>query len=122
MMSLRPCLTTANTAMPNLTRHDPERSQPAQRFSLRAPASYRDDQIEGTGEIQNISRSGLLLERCSARAREGSTVWLRASYFPGSIEVPIESTVVRTTQSGFAVRFVNVTPTVSKLIGHILPS
>jgi hypothetical protein len=107
--------------MPELNRSNLGR-QPATRFSLRAPASYRGSEIEGIGEVQNISSSGLLLERCSAPLREGATVWLRASYFPGSIEVPIESKVVRTTESGFAVRFVNLTPRVAQLIGHILPS
>lgn len=107
--------------MPDLIKHHPDR-QPATRFALRAPASYRCSDLEGIGEVQNISSSGLLLERCSIPPREGTTVWLRASYFPGSIEVPIESKVVRVTESGFAVRFVNLTPNVSRLIGHILPS
>jgi hypothetical protein len=107
--------------MPDVT-YNGVRRRPAPRFSLRAPASYRCDDLEGVGEVQNISSSGMLLERCSAPAREGLTVWLRASYFPGSTEVPIESKVVRTTDSGFAVRFVNLTPTVARLIGHILPS
>jgi hypothetical protein len=107
--------------MPATTSSDTSR-RPATRYSLRAPASYRCDAFEGVGEVQNISRSGLLLERCSAPAREGLTVWLRASYFPGSTEVPIESQVVRTTESGFAVRFVNLTPVVTRLIGHILPA
>jgi hypothetical protein len=97
-------------------------TRPAMRFTLRAPVTYRGTAFEGVGEVQNISSSGLLLERCSAPAREGLTVWLRASYFPGSTEIPIESQVVRTTDSGFAVRFVNLTPVVSRLIGHILPS
>jgi hypothetical protein len=97
------------------------RTRPARRYSLRAPASYRGEAFEGVGEVQNISSSGMLIERCSAPAREGLTVWLRASYFPGSTEVPIESRVVRTTDSGFAVRFVNLTPVVTRLIGHILP-
>jgi hypothetical protein len=107
--------------MPDLIRHSPGR-QPAPRFALRAPASYRGSEVEGVGEVQNISSSGLLLDRCSTPPREGATVWLRASYFPGSIEVPIESKVVRITRSGFAVRFVNLTPNVTRLIGHILPS
>jgi hypothetical protein len=98
-----------------------ESDRPARRFPLRAPASYRCGTLEGVGEVQNISSSGLLLERCSSPARAGLTVWLRASYFPGSIEVPIESQVVRTTDSGFAVRFVNLTPRVARLIGQILP-
>ena len=106
--------------MPAVTRMDEKR--PATRFLLRAPASYRSDAFEGVGEVQNISSSGLLLERCSTPAREGLTVWLRASYYPGSTEVPIESKVVRTTGSGFAVRFVNLTPVVAHLIGHILPA
>jgi len=96
--------------------------RPAPRFSLRAPASYRGEAFEGVGEVQNISSSGMLIERCSAPAREGLTLWLRASYFPGSTEIAIESQVVRTTGSGFAVRFVNLTPRVAQLIGHILPS
>jgi hypothetical protein len=107
--------------MPEVIAHSPGR-QPATRFALRAPASYRGIEVEGVGEVQNISSTGLLLDRCSTSAREGATVWLRASYFPGSIEVPIESKVVRVTQSGFAVRFVNLTPKVARLIGHILPS
>jgi hypothetical protein len=97
-------------------------TRPARRYPLRAPASYRSDAFEGVGEVQNISTSGMLIERCSAPAREGLTVWLRASYFPGSTEVPIESQVVRTTDSGFAVRFINLTPVVTRLIGHILPT
>ena len=95
---------------------------PATRFHLRAPAMFRSDEGEGVGEVQNISSSGLLLERCSSVTRTGHTVWLRTSYFPGSTEVPIESRVVRTTDTGFAVRFVNLTPAAEHVIGQVLPA
>ena len=90
-------------------------------LALRAPAMFRTADLEGVGEVENISTSGLLLERCSAPTRTGHTVWLRASYFPGSTEVPLESRVVRTTETGFAVRFVNLTPAAEHMIGQVLP-
>ncbi len=83
---------------------------------------FRSGDIEGVGEVQNISSSGLLLERCSSPPKPGHTVWVRTSYFPGSTEVPIESHVVRTTDTGFAVRFVNLTPAAQRVIGQLLPA
>ena len=101
--------------------------RPCTRFALWAPASFRreeevDQPVDGTGFVQNISRSGLLLDECSQNATPGSMVWLRASYFPGSTEVPIKSEVVRVTDSGFAVKFVHLSPAAEHLIERILPS
>ena len=77
---------------------------------------------QGTGEVQNISSSGMLIERSSCFAQPGWRVWVRTSYFPGSSEVPIPTVVVRTTDTGFAVRYADLSPAAQDVIGHILPA
>jgi hypothetical protein len=97
-------------------------SRPATRFALRAPVIWGSNGQEGTGEVQNISSSGMLIERSSVFAKPGWRVWVRTSYFPGSTEVPIPSVVVRTTETGFAVRYAEPSSAVQDVIGHILPA
>ena len=64
----------------------------------------------------------MLIERSSIFARPGWRVWVRTSYFPGSTEIPIPSVVVRTTETGFAVRYADLSPAAEGVIGHILPA
>jgi hypothetical protein len=106
--------------MPEPTTAGPAR--PARRFLLRAPASFDDGRgTVGSGFVENISRSGVLLAGCSPVPHPGARVWLRASYFPGSVEVALSGEVVRLTERGFALKFIDLTPVAERTISRILP-
>jgi len=94
----------------------------APRFNLGIPARYqvRGQEPVETGLIQNISKSGALVENQSGGAAMGSQLRLSFSLFPDSQPLQFLAEVVRVADSGFAVRF-NLDPHNRKLLEAALP-
>ena len=80
----------------------------AARYELSGPVEFRCDDQVGTGTVWNVSASGALVERTSTVVESGTPLRLRLSYYPGSFEIELPSEVVRTTPTGFAVRFTDL--------------
>lgn len=96
-----------------------ERPQ-ARRYELSGPVEFRSDEGLGTGTIWNVSASGALIETASAIVERGTPLRLRVSYYPGSFEVELPSEVVRTTPTGFAVRFTSLDAASRRLLAKVL--
>ncbi len=95
----------------------------APRFSLGIPARYqvRGEDLTATGRIENISKSGALLDDQSSEVPVGSRVRLSFSLYPDSRPIRLSAEVVRIAASGFAVRFTDVDPRNRKLLEAALP-
>ena len=93
----------------------------AQSFSISAPVEYEGDQIRGSGITGNVSLAGLLLEYVSTPVAQGKELRLRISLYPGSFDVEFRAHVVRQTDRGFEVQFVDPTPEQKKVLSACLP-
>ncbi len=106
----------------------PEQTQQrATRVRLRAPVEYRACEARAThgthgiGTIWDISASGARLEDVSASLEQGATAWLRCSFFLGSFDVELKGSVVRHTETGFAIEFRELGKAQVGLLRSILP-
>ncbi len=95
----------------------------APRFSVEIPAHYqvRGEDLMATGKIQNISKSGALLDDQSYEVPVGSRVRLSFSLYSNSRPLRFSAEVVRIATSGFAVRFTDMDPRNRKLLEAALP-
>ena len=93
----------------------------APRVKLRGPAEYRNSGVEGHGTVWDISASGALIENASERIEQGERVGLRSSFFPGSFDIELRGDVVRHTETGFAVRFVELDAPQIDFLRRVLP-
>lgn len=92
----------------------------ARRYDLSAPVEFRGDAVEGTGTIWNVSASGALVERVSEVVESGTPLRMRVSYYPGSFEIELPTEVVRTTPTGFAVRFTDLDESSRRMLARVL--
>ncbi len=76
----------------------------APRFSVQAPTEYGNSHL-GTGFVENVSLSGVLIENASRSVEIQTGIRLRFSFFMGSFDTVFPGTVVRHTGPGFAVQF-----------------
>ena len=78
------------------------------RHKMRAVVAYCGHELEGGGAVANISMSGALIEPSSTSAYPGERMGLTIFYWTEGQKmrsVDLSAEVVRTTPSGFAVRF-----------------
>ena len=81
----------------------------APRFSIQVPTEYEyETSTPGTGLTENVSSSGVLVERTSAELPIDTELRMRFSFFQGSFATVFTAAVVRYTEDGFAARFVNL--------------
>ena len=81
----------------------------APRVSIQVPTEYEyDSNPAGTGHTENVSSSGVLVERTSAELPIDTELRMRFSFFHGSFDTIFTGAVVRYTEDGFAARFVNL--------------
>ncbi len=92
----------------------------ARRFLLRVPVEYENGG-PGSGILWDISESGAHIEEVSRLVESGSSLTLRFSFFVGSFDVPFRGDTVRTTDWGFAVRFVDVSESQLDMLSRALP-
>jgi hypothetical protein len=82
---------------------------------------YTSGSVRGQGTIWDISASGARIEDASVPVEQGATLGLRSSFFPGSFEVELKADVVRYTETGFAVKFVELGEPQVEFLRRILP-
>ncbi len=98
------------------------RKRPARRYNLQLPIEYRLHDLCGAGLIANISMSGVLIEHVSDPIETGSRVGLRVSAYPGSFGSELSAEVVRETEDGFAVHFLDLAPVNELMLHRIIHS
>ena len=81
-----------------------EERRPAPRIRVQAPTEYENSHT-GSGLTENVSLSGVLIERASVSIAIQTEIRLRFSFFMGSFGTEFRGTVVRHTEDGFAVQF-----------------
>ena len=79
----------------------------APRFDVQAPVEYENSQ-KGSGSTTNLSLGGVLIEYASTMIAIGTEIRLWFSFFGGSFGTVFRGTVVRHTEDGFAVQFVDM--------------
>ncbi len=94
----------------------------APRFDLRVPIKYQSRGDRGNGIIWDISSSGARIELATVGVVPGSTVRMSFSYLPTAPPVLTSAQVVRYTQGGFAVQFVNMGRQTHQLLEDALPN
>lgn len=93
----------------------------APRFDLRVPVRFKGGRGRGEGIIWDVSTSGARIEVATARMRPGSQVHLQFSYSSEAEPIVAAAEVVRATETGFAVRFVNLSGAVRERLSVGLP-
>ena len=83
-------------------------SPPAPRFDLRVPILYQAHGARGSGMIWDISTSGARIEVATTDVAPGSLIRVRFVYSPTEPPLLTSAQVVRCTEGGFAVEFVNM--------------
>ncbi len=81
-----------------------EERRAAPRFIIQVPTEYENSQM-GSGLTENVSISGVRIEKASISAAIQTEIRLRFSFFKGSFDTIFQGTVVRHTGPGFAVQF-----------------
>ncbi len=81
-----------------------EEKRSAHRFSVQAPTEYENSHM-GSGFTENVSVSGVLIERATGSYAIQTELRLRFSFFIGSFDTVFHGTVIRHTGGGFAVQF-----------------
>ena len=93
----------------------------AKRFDLHIHCEYQTFGVRGEGILWDISLTGARLENASRPVESGTRLHLEVSFFPGSVPVAISAEVVRSTATGFAVRFVHLEERLKRLLQVALP-
>jgi c-di-GMP-binding flagellar brake protein YcgR len=86
------------------------------RVSVRFEIEYSGRSVSGTGTVQNISSTGALIEDADPPLLSGGEVTLRFSIFEDSAPITIRGKVVRETENGFGVEFVEMDPRTRKVL------
>ncbi len=97
-----------------------EQRREARRFIIEVPTEYEDSQT-GSGLTENVSISGVRIERASKSIAVQTEIRLRFSFFTGSFDTLFQGTVVRHTGDGFAAQFVNMGEAQLEVLRRILP-
>ena len=79
----------------------------APRFDVKAPVEYENSH-KGSGFTTDLSLAGVLIEYASTMIVIETEIRLWFSFFEGSFDTVFRGTVVRHTEDGFAVQFVDM--------------
>lgn len=93
--------------------HEPTRPR---RVGVHFDTQYRGKGVEGSGTVLNISHSGALIEPAEPLLISGGEIRLRFSFLESSVPIEIRARVVRETDHGFAVQFVDLTPRIAAVL------
>ena len=99
----------------------PQERPRAPRFSVCVPMEYEDHAVTGRGFTENVSLSGVLIERASLPAPIGANLRLRFSFFLGSFETLFKGKVVRHAEDSFAIRFASLDEAELEILRRALP-
>ncbi len=78
--------------------------------------AIRGPKHDGHDYLLDAAKAGCI----SAIVERGTPLRLRVSYYPGSFEIELPSEVVRTTPTGFAVRFTSLDAESRRLLAKVL--
>ena len=87
---------------------DGEERRVSPRVRIPAPAEYTAPSGNGTGTVHDISMSGVRIADVSMRLDNEEEAGLRCSFHMGSFGVELTGRVVRQTDTGFALRFLEL--------------
>ncbi len=96
-----------------------EERRVAPRFSVQVPTEYENSH-KGSGIAEDVSLSGARIEHASISMAIQTEIRLRFSFFMGSFDTVFRGTVVRQTEDGFAVQFVDMGETQLEVLTKIL--
>ena len=91
----------------------------ASRFTVRVSTEYEGSHV-GTGLTENLSLSGVLIEYASTSIPIKTKIAMRFSFFAGAFDTVFWGSVVRQTDDGFAVQFVDMGETQLEVLRKIL--
>ena len=91
-------------------------SRQAARVTVSFEAEYSGRSVRGVGIVQNISATGALIEEAEPPLLSGGEVTLKFSIHEGSVPLSIRATVVRETDLGFAIEFIEMNPRTRKVL------
>jgi hypothetical protein len=91
------------------------------RINLRVPVFYRVGEIWGEGTSGDVSMTGALIEHASETPELDAKLEIWFSFFPGSTSVALPARVVRHTEAGFGVAFVDLQDEHVQLLRQALP-
>jgi hypothetical protein len=91
------------------------------RINLRVPVFYRAGEVWGEGTSGDVSMSGALIEFATETPALDAKVEIWFSFFPGSTSVAVPARVVRHTDSGFGVTFIDLQDEHFHLLRQALP-
>ena len=86
------------------------------RFRIKGPVHFEAGFTEGWGTLADISTTGARIDDADPRLKEGSSVRMMISLVEGALPVKLKAKVVRETETGFAVEFVELEPRLKQLI------
>ena len=89
------------------------------RFTVRVSTEYEGAHV-GSGFTANLSLSGALIEYASTSIPIKTKIAMRFSFFAGSFDTEFQGSVVRHTEDGFAVQFVDMGETQLEVLRKIL--
>jgi hypothetical protein len=78
------------------------------RLSVSFAIEYSGRSVRGTGTVRNISSSGALIENAEPLLLAGGEVQLSFSIFGNSLPITVPAKVVRETETGFGVEFLEM--------------
>ena len=97
-----------------------EEQRAAPRFGVQVPTEYENSHM-GSGFTENVSLSGVRIEYASVSMPIQTEIQLRFSFFAGSFDTVFRGSVVRHTDAGFAVRFVDMGDAQLEVLRRSLP-
>ena len=98
----------------------PVQRRDAPRFEARIPVGYSGGRLEGQGIISNLSSSGAALSEITTPVPNGLKLNLEFGALSGLPWFSLRSEVVRQTEDGFAVRFLEPDSEKRRLLGPVL--
>ncbi len=109
------------SAKPSSGRADlPVERRDAPRFQARIPVGYSGARLEGQGIISNLSNSGAALSEITTPVPNGLKLNLEFGALSGLPSISLWAEVVRQTEDGFVLRFLETDTENWQLLGSLL--
>lgn len=92
----------------------------AQRFRIRGPVHLQTEFDETWGTLADISVTGARIEEVSQRLKPGTRLRAMFCLIEGCVPVKVDAAVVRETEDGFAIEFIQPEPRLRRVIQAVL--
>jgi len=90
----------------------------APRFPAANRVTFSTGDTEGRGRLANLSETGALIREATQRLYPGIKIRVRIEDGSGGDGVELRAAVVRETDDGFAVRFLQVAPELAPILAE----